>query len=264
MAILAPHSDRAVQEYRHRSGARDTYWINELVKYVRSEGLYDSFRLYPFMPRTNADSGSTAFGLGGLTSNDMTLVNGPTWGASGLAFASASSQYGSISDFLGSETLTIFNRVSIDPAPPDAAIKRLYGLGDFGATDGSVALSYAGNTAGDPFRIARSSDGNTANAEFYDTTNETQTTADQCLVNQWIDGGARSMWQNKIPLTLTLFAGSNQTTRNDTQDPFIYSAQISNGSLLQPIDQTAHALAFVTGTLTTTQRETITDLINEL
>jgi hypothetical protein len=67
MLAYAPTMDRAVQEFRFRSGAKNTYWIDQLVKYVKAQGLWDAFRLYPFMDRTNAGTGATAYGLGGLT-----------------------------------------------------------------------------------------------------------------------------------------------------------------------------------------------------
>jgi hypothetical protein len=261
MAILAPHSDRAVQEYRHRSGARDTYWLNELVKYVRSQGLYDSFRLYPFMPRTNADSGSTAYGLGGLTSNDMTLVNGPTWTSSGLQFVSSSSQFGSISDFLGSETLTVFARVSHASATP-TAVNTIASQYDAANDERSWLFNYQGNVANDPYRLARSADG--TSAEVYEDDGADAGTTDRCLVAQWVDGGGRSLWVNKTGKTLTLSGGSEKTSRFNSPEPVVFSALISGGTPANYADHTAHALAFLTGTVTTAQRETITDMINEL
>src|SRR6056297_2071607 len=129
MNIIVPHSDRVTQEYRWRSGAKNTAIINDLVRYTRGQGLLSSLRLYPFMPRTNAGTGATVYGVGLLTANEMTLVNGPTWGAGGLAFDSASSQYGSIPDFLGSETLTVWFRQTFSASPP-ASTNMLFDQGD--------------------------------------------------------------------------------------------------------------------------------------
>ena len=195
----------------------------------------------------------------------MTLVSSPTWGASGIAY-NGTNQYGTIPDFLGSSTLTVFNRLSHGTAPP-ASIIRLYGQGDSPLNTGSIVVSYAGNAAGTPYRIYRTANGQGVlnnSAEIYDTTNEAQTTASQTLVNQWVNGGGRSMWQNKTLLGLTLQAGTPQTSKLNTTAPFIYSAIFDNGALLQPSNQTGTCLAAIEGTITTTQRETITDLINAL
>jgi hypothetical protein len=65
MLAYAPTMDRATQEYRFRSGAKNTYWIDQLVKYVKAQGIWDAFRIYPMQYRTNAQTGSTATDLAG-------------------------------------------------------------------------------------------------------------------------------------------------------------------------------------------------------
>lgn len=260
---LKGHTDRAVQQHRHVTGATNTYWLNELVRYVKAQGLWDNFRFYPMMPRTNFDSGSTVRGMGGLTSNDMTLVNGPTWGVGGIAFASASSQYGTIGDFLGSEALTVFARTSLAESSPTTRESIIAQYRASGANERSWYLVCEGAVTGDPVRLAISSDGTYGNSGFYNATDDVHTTSDQCLVGQWLADGTLSYWQNKTLRTLTLAGGSAQSSRFNASTPITFSCQDANipaafGS------QTAHALAFVTGTLTTAQRETITDLINEL
>jgi hypothetical protein len=242
--------DRATQEYRFRSGAKNTYWIDQLVKYVKVQGLWDAFRIYPFENRTNADTGSTAYGLGGLTSNEMTLVNGPTWGASGLAFARASSQYGTITDPLGTDTLTIFNRITIDDSTPPSS-QQLVAKDATGNRCFYVACLSDGT-----LRLLRSGDG--SSIEAYDTGSSVMPSTDTTLVTQWVDGGGRSLWLDKSSESLSLFTGSAQTSMFDPGIPVNYSAR--DGASFT--DQTAHALAFLTGTVTTTQRETITDYIN--
>ena len=263
---VRPLIDSDVSAFATESGATDLTGLNNLVKYLKSQSLYSNFVIYPMKSAQNAGSGSTVYSLGGLTTNDMTLVSSPSWGATGITFDGVA-DYGSISDFLATDTLTIFNRVAIDPAPPSAAITRLYGHGDASLNSASLGLSYAGNAAGDPFRLFRSANGQSGlglQAEFYDTTDEVQTTSDQCLVNQWVSGGGRSMWQDKTSLGLTLFSGSAQTEAFNSSAAFIYSALFDNGALLQPSAQLGIAPAFLTGSVTTTQRETITDLINAL
>lgn len=256
LILLKGHTDRAVQAHRHVTGATNTYWLNELVRYVKAQGLWDNFRFYPMMPRTNFDTGSTVRGMGGLTANDMTLVNGPTWGASGIAFASASSQYGTIADYLGSETLTCFLRTTASANAGGVLVSQNQPSGDLRSW--SLAESYADT---DSILISRFADGTASNYEIYDTPSGTFPTSDSCFVGQWVDGGSRSLWLNKSLQTLGLVAGSAQTSRFNTSVDILISAQAPN-SPTAFADQTAHALAFLTGTVTTAQRETITDLIN--
>lgn len=68
------------------TGATDTQGLINLVTYLRKQGLWDSVRFFPFKSAQNKGSGTTVYGLGGWTSNNVTLVNGPTWGAAGVAF----------------------------------------------------------------------------------------------------------------------------------------------------------------------------------
>lgn len=254
MIVHAPHSDRAVQEFRARSGAKNTFWINELTKYVKAQGLWDSFRLYPFQNRTNAGTGSTAYGLGDLTSNEMTLVNGPTWGASGLAFASASSQYGSIPDFLGSETLTCFLRTTSGSLSPGEALLSQY---DTGAND--RGWMYYKSSSSSLMWMSESDNG----ANVYRERGGNQNTSiDTCHVLQYASNGDLANWLNKISQSFSADLGTKPSSRNDSSATVLLSAFQSSGTPVNFSDQTAHALAFVTGTLTTAQRETITDYIN--
>jgi hypothetical protein len=99
--------DPAVRAFRGASGATDLRGINSLVKYLRPEGLFSGHRLLPFKSAQNAGTGSTAFCIGGATEGHATLVNSPTWGASAMTFNN-STQYATIPDFLGTETLTVW------------------------------------------------------------------------------------------------------------------------------------------------------------
>jgi hypothetical protein len=103
--------------------------------------------------------------------------------------------------------------------------------------------------------LRRSSDGSVVNLENYAPAAATLDTSDTCHVAQWQDGGGRSLWSNKSSLALSKIGGIALTSRYNT------SVDINH---CKGMDATAHALAFLTGTVTTTQRETITDLINAL
>ena len=265
MLVLSSSLDREVQAHKHFTGATNIYWLNELMRYVRSEGLLNNFRLYPMVARTNYGTGVTVRGLGKLTGNQMTLVNGPTWGASGVQFVGASSQYGAIADFLGSETLTVFARISHASATPTSA-EPIFTQYDTGLNQRSFALYLRGDLTNDPYNLARSSDGTSASGSFegYVDSGGNASSSDSCLVSQWVSGGGRDFWKNKTSISLSLVAGTAQTSRFNGPNRILVGAQDSSGSATLFSNMTAHATAFLTGSVTTTQRETITDLINAL
>src|SRR6056297_2999065 len=72
-----PIIEPEVQAFAAESGATDLTGLNTLTRYLKQEGLYDNFVIYPMKSAQNAGSGATVYGLGGLNTNDMTLVNSP-------------------------------------------------------------------------------------------------------------------------------------------------------------------------------------------
>jgi hypothetical protein len=262
---LARYSDRAVQEYRFRSGAKNTYWIDQLVKYVKAQGLWDAFRLYPFENRTNAGTGATAYGLGGLTSNEMTLTNGPTWGASGLAFASGSSQYGEIviPGFYSITELTVFVRTSpVNASVADTSNSTVIYSGIF--SDAWWSGSATGLTSGETI----SAGVNNANRRVGSSLLTWSAGEDHTYVYNAHSTGA-NWWKNKSSIATDKTANvgdmSPSSATYATDEKVVFSAGRSNATTYALFcDQTSHALAFLTGTVTTTQRETITDFINAL
>lgn len=264
MNIIVPHSDRLIQAHRYFTGAKDTAILNELVRYSRGQGLLSNLRLWPMKSRQGFGTGPTVRGIGLLTSNDMNLVNGPTHTEGGLAFVAASSQYGSIDDFLGSETITVFARVSQASATPTG--QQMIWAQDGGAGQRSKLLVQRGDLSGDPYRIFRSSDGTTAAASFetYDSAGSLGSTAERTIVCQLISGGGRSLWFNKTAISISLSSANSVTAQFDTTENFTFAASNSGGVLGLFTSMTGTALATITGDLTTPQRETLTDMINAL
>lgn len=78
--------DSAIEAFRAASGATDTYILNDLVKYLKAQSLWNDVRIFPFKSAQNKGSGTTVYGLGGWTSNNITTYGGPTWGSTGMAF----------------------------------------------------------------------------------------------------------------------------------------------------------------------------------
>ena len=242
--------------YAAASGATDLAGIDKVIRYVRAESLLSNFVMYPMKSAQNAGTGATAYGLGGLTANEMTLLNGPTWGASGLAFARASSQYGSIPDFLTSENLTIFHRATISDVD---AVARLVTQWQATGNNRSFIFDYDSRTTAQSLRFVSSDDGISPSARSSSVLGVFGT--DTCFVlstNNATD--QHSSWKNKSAVAV------NETALlplyNTSVDILINASDPDSPSNFN--DQTAHALAFLTGTVTTTQRETITDLINAL
>ncbi|MEI7532850.1 MAG: LamG-like jellyroll fold domain-containing protein [Verrucomicrobiae bacterium] len=90
--------DPLVIAYCQRSGATDRRTISAWFKSARSLGLTTNLvGAWVFGAGRNAGTGTTAFDL---TNNryDLTLNNGPTWGASSLDFVRASSQTAAITN----------------------------------------------------------------------------------------------------------------------------------------------------------------------
>ena len=246
------------------TGATNTESLGNLVTYLKQQSLWASSRIYPMKAAQNAGSGSIAYGLGGLTSNNMTLVSSPTWGADGIAF-NGTSQYGTIPDFLGSQTITGFARVAETSATPTLS-EAILGQYDSFNNQRSFILSHAGNIANAPYRVNRSSDGTTNNANFevYDGPGNNGSTADRTLVAQWVAGGGRSIWINKSQQSLSLVSGTSQTSRFDANVPVTFAAILSNNTGSNFANLKGKAFAMCNTTLTDTQREAITDLINAL
>ena len=66
--------------------------IRDFSAGVNDLGLWNSMVCWPLRSSQNYGSGDTAFSLGGLGTFNGTLVNGPTWGASGITLVASSIQ----------------------------------------------------------------------------------------------------------------------------------------------------------------------------
>ena len=79
--------DADAAAYFERAGVTDATakgQINAFVKGIKDLGLYNSMVCWPLRSTQNAGTGATAYSLGGLTTVNGTLVNGPTWGGDGI------------------------------------------------------------------------------------------------------------------------------------------------------------------------------------
>jgi hypothetical protein len=123
-------------------------------------------------------------------------------------------------------------------------------------------------TVTDGYGMHRSSDGTGANSESRRTaTGGVFPTTDATSVFQWVDGGARFVWANNTSIAITTVVGSSptQTQRFNSSVDVTQNALLSNNVPTQFMGGEFTALAFLEGPEpTTTQRETITNLINAL
>jgi hypothetical protein len=241
--------DADVAAFQKASDAADVTGIMDLVDYLKGQSLWDYARFYPMKSSQNAGSGSTVYGLGGLTTNNITLVNSPTWGSDGVTFDAASSQYASSSDFLSDESIYLWWRGSSTTEGVGVLIAQYGGAGD----QRSVQMY----TNSGELQLSRSADG-VSGSVFSDGTTPS---SDTLLVAEWVDGGGRNLWKNKANQSLTLTAGTAKTSRFDSNADVTIMSQPSGAA---PASGTVVLAGFIETALTTTQRETITDLINAL
>jgi hypothetical protein len=248
--------DSDVAAFQKASGAAQVGPILALVDYLKAESLWDYARFYPMKSAQNAGSGSTVYGLGGLTSNNMTLVNSPTWGSDGVTFNAASSQYGTISDFLGGGTVNLFWTGTNTSATGGLDLP-CFGQYDYGASQRSVAIA-KGSTG--TLRVARSEDGTAA--EIYQS--GAFPPVSSTVSAEWVSGGGRAAFINKDAQSLSLIVGSAQTERLNTSVNVTVMAYLNNGTGEYFSSGTVIIAGVIETALTTAQREAITDLINAL
>jgi hypothetical protein len=126
--------DPDAQAFIDASGATDIQGINDFVKGVKALGLWSSMVCWPLRSTQNAGTGSTAYSLGGLGTYNGTLVNGPTWGADGIAFAPSSANFLQITGMTSSfpfEQVFVCSQGSGSDAAPS----------NYGSTVGDAVIS---------------------------------------------------------------------------------------------------------------------------
>jgi hypothetical protein len=248
--------DPDISAFVAATGATDIATLTALTAYLKAQSLWANCRFYPCKSTQNHPSGTVLKGLGGITSNDMTLYGSPTFGTGGMAM-NATTQYGAVADFLDNSTHTVFVRRSGATGEVNGYIVAQY---DFAAGERSWALCTGSTT---DMLMVRDSLGTAIAVERYSNAGSFST-SDYTWVAQWVAGGGRALWKNKTSLGLTLVAGSAQTTRLNSADPLMINCIGVPGAISRPSGGTYIAVLVVQGSLTTTQREAITDYLNAL
>jgi hypothetical protein len=87
--LIKPAYDTDASAYFTTAGVTNTagrQQISRFVTGVKDLGLWSNMVCWPLRSSQNAGTGTTAYSLGGLTTANGTLVNGPTWGTDGVVF----------------------------------------------------------------------------------------------------------------------------------------------------------------------------------
>ena len=243
--------------YFEATGATDTAGLYNLVAYIKNENLWSNFVCYPMKSAQSYGSGSVVRRLGGLTANDMTLVGTPTWTADGIDM-NDTTQFGHVDDFLDADTTTAFVRRS---GAVGSGLR--VAIGQYRTTGDQRAWGLGKRdsaTAG--FDLRRSPDGTSASQEVATSATAAWDTVDNAYVGQFIDGGSLLAWKNKT--SFALGSVNPQTSRQNSTGVMTVN---SGGDAATPqflFGGVYACAAVVRGTISTTQRETITDLINAL
>lgn len=249
-------TDTDVLAFAAASGAvsiPDLLKIEDLVAYLKAQSLWDYARFYPMKSAQNAGSGATVYGLGGLTANNMTLVNSPTWGSDGVTFAAASSQYGTISDFLSGGVLGAFWRGTNTQSNSPCLCQY-----DFGTNNRAWGLVH--NNSG-VFSARRSENG----GDYEEYSDGVFPASEATIAAYWAYGTPAVLEVDGVAVPATLGGTAVNSIKNAgaaiTLGAFLNSGSPAAGYYMSG---TVVLAGVIETALTTTQRETIADLINAL
>jgi hypothetical protein len=244
------------------TGATNTESLGDLVTYLKAENLWTSSRIYPMKAAQNAGSGSIAYGLGGLSTGNVSLVSSPTWGASGIDF-NGSTQYGLGPDLVNGSTMMVFSRNNVSATSPGAGGRRIMGAYG-GLTNRAFDLAYD-YTVGNGVSLFRSPNGVPTGQEVYqNSSNSGVTGVDACLVAEWVNGGGRNLWINTTVQPLTLLSSAPNTSMFNSTLPLCIAARYESPTANLHSAMTGIAQMVVRATVTPTQRTALTNLINAL
>jgi hypothetical protein len=254
--LLGGGLDPLVSAFKTDSGATDVDALDTLIKYVRGEGLINNFVIYPMKSAQNAGSGSTVYSLGGLTTNDMTLVNSPTWASDGLDY-NGTNQYATAADFIGAGDVTAFARAKDWTPESGTTVAAIFAQWNSATNQRSWFLGSRNNAES----TVKSSDG--SSLEVY-IANDAATSyvTDRTYVGYFANSDDRALYRDKSSVAIALDFGAAQTARLNSTAAVTVGNSDGGGGIYTPF--TGVAFAVVVGTLTTAQREQITDYINAL
>lgn len=251
------------------TGAADTAKTAAIIAYLKAQALWSNVRFFPFKAAQNKGSGTTVFGLGGWTSNHIALVNGPTWGAAGIAFDAVDDRATLAATGINAlAELYTFDRQN--PAAASLADTARFGVLSLGTTSIGLGYLYTGTPTGllpgDTASMGLTVNGVASRLGYSDIA--WSAGASTQLVTRFSASGS-GMWKSKTagtalpPYGAQNFAPSTAAASPDTVHINAnYDSSIPSYATFAAT--TRVALLLCKTSLTTPQREAITDLIDAL
>lgn len=259
--------DADVSAFVATTGATDTATIDALARYLKAQSLWTSCRFFPFKSAQNKGSGTTVYGLGGWTSNNIALVNGPAWGANGVAF-DATDDRGTWNGtgIEGLSELYLFDRQS--PTGASLADNTRWSAASFGDNATNKFLTFG-------FATGLLTGETTVIASFNAVTNIRMGTSQAWSAGastQFVYRAAQTgsdIWLSKAATTKVTPAGTPQDYRPSavtwSTDSILNIGAQKNGAAYSISAATTRvALLACKTSLTQAQRETITDYLDAL
>jgi hypothetical protein len=262
-------TDADVLAFAAESGATDLDGLNNLVVYLKGQGLYSDFVVYPYKSAQNAGSGSTVYGLGGWTTNDIATVSSPTWATTGMDFTVAGSSASvTLTGFQSLSVGCVFTRMAPQAAATadgtayirwwfgDVVVNKFLGSGaSTGSVAGEAYTTFQTPSVGDQGRTGSSTASWSAGEDFTEV----------CEFGAFGSGAA--VYKNKAAFVMGLTIDNQVFTPAVTTyatDDVIYISGLNSGGVAAELVGEYIASAFCKVSLTLAQRESITDFINAL
>ena len=275
--------DPATLDLAAVTGATDLGAVDTLVRYVKRQNLWNNFLCYPMKAAQNFGSGLSVKGIGGYSSDAMTLIASPTWNADGINFNGSTTQYGTfpLTGWSSVSNLKVFCRAK--PTSASAANTNsgfnpfAYGnyLNSTGSSVGSLKIfPSTGALAGETMASGSIVNGqNDTSSSFrrLGTSAYTWTAGeDQTMVWDFATTGT-GLYKNTSSTSLSL---GNQITSSSNLTPqglgSTATSMVCGGDTTEGVTTGRHVgeiLCFavlVNSSATSTQRAAITNLINAL
>ena len=123
---------RRLYAYGRELNSSDIADIDNFIKGLKQFNLLQNIIVYPLRSQYNIGTGANVLSFGGIGKFDGLMINGPSWGLSGINFTAASTQYIRIPNFLNNPVVAGFSMICLHQ--PDFTTTGRALLGNDGAT----------------------------------------------------------------------------------------------------------------------------------
>ena len=261
-----------INSFIQTTGATDTAGLIALATYISKQGLWSSVRLFPFKAAQNIGTGNTVYGLGGWTSNNITLIGAslPTWSTDGITFNAVDNR--GTWNATGIETLRDLYFFDIQrPVAASMADAQIFGVLSFGLNSDSRILLANHSTSvlnGETTSFGLTLPGPTYRKAGSSTF--TWSAGEKTQMTTQFSASVGGLWKSKTAITLDKTTGTQSFSPVDAS--YVTDSILNLNTFLGTapsgyqgfVATTRVALLCCKVPLTTTQRETITDLLGAL